>query len=51
MARTPLRPFRIDDDLYFAALAKARAEGTSLSAVVVAALKRYLKRTTRHEGA
>ena len=44
MARTPLRPFRIDDDLYFAALTKARAEGTTLTAVIVAALKRYLRR-------
>jgi len=35
---------RIDVDLWADALAKARAEGTTLSAVVIAALRKYLKR-------
>jgi len=38
------RTMRIDVDLWADALAKARAEGTTLSAVVIAALRKYLKR-------
>jgi hypothetical protein len=38
------RNVRIPDDVWFAALAKARAEGTTLTAVILAALRKYLKR-------
>ena len=43
MATMP-RNVRVPDEVWFAALAKARAEGTTLSAVVIAALRKYLKR-------
>jgi len=43
MATMP-RSLRIPDDLWHAARAKAAEEGTSLTAVVVAFLRRYLKR-------
>jgi hypothetical protein len=36
------RSLRIPDDVWQAALAKARTEGTTLTAVVVAALRRYV---------
>jgi hypothetical protein len=38
------RSLRIPDDVWTAAVEKARAEGTTVTAVVVAALRRYLKR-------
>lgn len=41
---TPLRNIRVSDDLWNAVKSKARAEGTTVTAVVVAALKRYLNR-------
>lgn len=41
---TPLRSLRIPDEVWTAAVEKARAEGTTVTAVVVAALRRYLKR-------
>jgi predicted CopG family antitoxin len=41
MANTPLRSFRIADDVYKAAQVRAEAEGTSVSAVVVELLKYY----------
>lgn len=37
------RSLRIPDDVWQAALAKARAEGTTLTSVVVAALREYSK--------
>lgn len=40
---TPLRAFRIPDELYSAAKAKAEAEGRSLSEVVRSLLDRYVK--------
>jgi len=43
MATMP-RSLRIPDDLWHAARAKAAEEGTTLTAVVVAFLRRYLKR-------
>ena len=43
MATMP-RSLRIPEDLWHAARAKAVAEGTTVTAVVVAALKRYIKR-------
>jgi hypothetical protein len=44
MADTPLRAFRVPDAVWFAAKAKAESEGTSVTAVLVAALERYVKR-------
>lgn len=43
MATMP-RSLRIPEDVWTAAVAKAAAEGTTVTAVVVAALRRYLKR-------
>lgn len=43
MATMP-RSLRIPEDVWTAAVEKARAEGTTVTAVVVAALRRYLKR-------
>jgi predicted DNA binding CopG/RHH family protein len=40
--QTPLRNIRVPDDLWTAAKQKAAAEGTTLSAVLVACLKRYV---------
>lgn len=42
--RTPLRSFRIPDDLYEAAQKKAEEKGESVSDVVRRALERYVKR-------
>ena len=42
--RTPLRSFRIPDELYEAAQAKAAEKGESVSDVVRRALERYVKR-------
>lgn len=44
MNDTPRRTVRIPDEVWSAAVAKARAEGTTVTAVVIAALRRYLKR-------
>lgn len=41
--RTPLRSFRIPDELYEAAQAKAADKGESVSDVVRRALERYVK--------
>ena len=38
------RSLRIPDDVWLAAVAKAKDEGTTVTAVVIAALRRYLKR-------
>lgn len=38
------RPMRIPDDVWQAALAKARAEGTTLTAVVIDFLRKYAAR-------
>lgn len=42
--KTPLRSFRIPDDVYKAAQAKAAARGESVSDVVRSALEKYVKR-------
>jgi len=42
--KTPIRTFRIPDDLWAAALAKADERGENLSEVVRRALGRYVKR-------
>lgn len=41
VARTPLRAIRVPDDIWEAAQARAKDEGTSVSAVVVATLRHY----------
>lgn len=41
--RTPLRSFRIPDDLWAAAQAKAGAKGESVSDVVRRSLERYVR--------
>jgi hypothetical protein len=46
MATMP-RSLRIPDDVWHAAVAKAKAEGTTVTAVVVTALRRYLTRPPR----
>jgi len=45
--KTPLRSFRIPDDVYKAAQAKAAERGETVSSVVVDSLKRYAKRKDR----
>jgi predicted transcriptional regulator len=44
MPRDPIRNARIPDDLWDRALAVARTRGETLSAVIRAALVRYVKR-------
>lgn len=44
MPETTPRAIRIPDDLWAAALEKAQAEGTTVTAVVLRALQRYVKR-------
>ena len=44
---TRIRGFRIPDDLYEAAQAKARARGEDLSSVIRKALERYVKLADR----
>jgi hypothetical protein len=51
---TPVRNVRISDDLWHPALAAARAQGDTITAVIERALRRYLaayERTQPHEGA
>lgn len=43
MPTTP-KSLRIPDEVWNAAVVKAKAEGTTVTAIVVAALRRYLKR-------
>lgn len=42
MANTPLRSFRIPDEVYVAALERAKNDGVSLTAVVVSALIEFV---------
>lgn len=42
--KTPLRAVRVPDDIWTAAQERAAAEGKTLTAVIVAALRRYAKR-------
>ena len=42
--KTPMKSFRIPEDVYQAALAKARERGETLTEVVRKALERYSKR-------
>jgi hypothetical protein len=46
---TPLRNVRVPDDLWSAALVAADANGTTVSAVVIAALERYVARARRQQ--
>lgn len=41
---TPLRAVRIPNDVWDAAVRKARDEGTTVTAVILAALRAYLAR-------
>lgn len=41
---TPVRTFRVDDALWYEALKIAKARGDNLTAVIVVALERYVKR-------
>jgi ABC-type amino acid transport system permease subunit len=41
--RIPLRTVRVPDDLWEAAQAKAMEEGTTVSAVILAALRRFTR--------
>jgi len=47
VGQTPIKSFRIPEDVYRAARAKAAGRGDTLTAVVVEALKRYAKRKDR----
>lgn len=42
--KTPLRAVRVDDELWNAVKEKAETEGRSVSDVIRAALRRYLRR-------
>lgn len=42
--KTPIKSFRIPNDLYRAAQAKAKERGETLTDVVRAALERYVRR-------
>lgn len=44
MSETTPRAIRIPDEVWQAALEKARREGTTVTAVVLAALQRYVRR-------
>lgn len=41
--KTPLTPFRIPPELKALAVAKAAAEGVTLTSVIIRALERYVK--------
>lgn len=41
---TPIRSVRVPDDLWVAVKAKATAEGTTVTQVIVRALRRYVAR-------
>ena len=40
---TPIRTFRCDDELWEAALRKAADEGTNVTEVIIAALRKFLR--------
>jgi len=44
MAETPLRAVRIPDEVWNAARNKSEREGTTVTAVILAALEKYVKR-------
>jgi hypothetical protein len=45
--KTPVRGLRVDEDLWRAAQDKAEAEGRTMTAVIVAYLKRYVSTPPR----
>jgi hypothetical protein len=45
--KTPVRGLRVDDDLWHAAQDKAKAEGRTMTDVLVAYLKRYVATPAR----
>ncbi|HEY0938415.1 MAG TPA: hypothetical protein VGD91_32290 [Trebonia sp.] len=47
--KTPVRGIRVDEDLWRAAQEKAEAEGRTMTAVLVAYLKRYVATPTRRK--
>ena len=47
--KTPVRGIRVDEDLWRAAQHKAAAEGRTLTAVLVAYLKRYVSSPPRKQ--
>lgn len=49
--KTPVRGLRVDDDLWHAAQEKAKAEGRTMTDVLVAYLKRYVATPTRKKPA
>jgi hypothetical protein len=48
---TKLRNVRVPDELWSAAMAEARAEGRTLTDVIVSDLHRYVNRRRRERGA
>ncbi|WP_434744685.1 hypothetical protein [Streptomyces sp. A-14] len=48
--KTPLRNVRVPDELWSAAMAEAKAEGRSLTDVIVGDLHRYVNRRRRERG-
>ncbi|MFB7647112.1 hypothetical protein ACFC0S_16670 [Streptomyces sp. NPDC056084] len=49
--KTPLRNIRVPDDLWSAAMAEAKAEGRSLTDVIISDLHRYVNRRQRERAA
>ncbi|MFJ2399874.1 hypothetical protein ACIOUE_01120 [Streptomyces xanthochromogenes] len=49
--KTPLRNIRVPDELWTAAMAEAKAEGRSLTDVIVGDLHRYVTRRRRERAA
>jgi hypothetical protein len=47
--KTPVRGIRVDDEIWRAAQAKAKAEGRTLTGVLVAYLKRYVSTPPRKQ--
>jgi hypothetical protein len=46
--KTPLRSFRVPDEVWKPALARAQREGTTLTAVLLETLEEYGKGEVRH---
>ena len=49
--KTPLRNIRVPDELWDAAMTEAKAEGRTLTDVIVGDLHRYVNRRRRERGA
>lgn len=48
--KTPVRNLRVVDEVWLPALAKARAEGRTLTEVIVTYLRRYISTPPRKRG-